>query len=252
MFIYGGGVQKNMVFFHTRKIRLHYVKKGEKKPLIFLHGLYGNAENYDHFTSILAEHFTVYAFDLLYHGKSSRPKEGVEIEHFADMLSEFADMKGLKSPAIMGHSAGALFAMDFASRYDTEHLYLIQPAGLPYFSSRLGLFSRMMYRGLRNYSSRPMLLFNKTLHGSVESIRNGLNPGYRKLLKENFKRDLTTTMRKINCPTTILWGKEDILFEIQNAKIFKEHIPQTTLIPLDGNHDWPILDPELLRNFFKN
>lgn len=68
----------------------------------------------------------VYAVDLPGHGRS----EGAaltSIEEMADWLARFMDAANLKSATVIGHSMGALIAIDFAARYSDrmDHLCLM-------------------------------------------------------------------------------------------------------------------------------
>lgn len=110
----------------------------EKVPLVLVHGMGGGngiwAMNIDE----LARDRTVYSFDLLGFGMSSRPKFSqnpamVESE-FVDSVESWRQALQLKPPFILlGHSLGGYIAASYAIKHPShvKHLILVDPWGVP-------------------------------------------------------------------------------------------------------------------------
>ncbi len=100
-------------------MQLAYRKYGEGQPLLILHGLFGQSDNWN----TLAKHFSengiaVYTIDQRNHGLS--PHSNIwNYEVMADDIKEFIDAHELQNPILLGHSMGGKTAMFFALKYDS-------------------------------------------------------------------------------------------------------------------------------------
>ncbi len=96
---------------------LAYRKYGEGQPLLILHGLFGQSDNW----STLAKRFAaagyeVYTIDQRNHGLSPH-SEVWNYESMAADLDEFIRNHHLTKPILIGHSMGGKTAMFFALNY---------------------------------------------------------------------------------------------------------------------------------------
>lgn len=90
---------------------LHFRKYGEGTPLIILHGLFGQSDNWNTLAKKLAEHpLQVYAVDLRNHGLSPHSDE-MSYEWMAKDVRELILSENLNHPVLMGHSMGGKVAM---------------------------------------------------------------------------------------------------------------------------------------------
>lgn len=90
---------------------LHFRKYGEGTPLIILHGLFGQSDNWNTLAKKLAEHqLQVYAVDLRNHGLSPHSDE-MSYEWMAKDVHELILTENLEQPILMGHSMGGKVAM---------------------------------------------------------------------------------------------------------------------------------------------
>ncbi|XP_035685652.1 1-acylglycerol-3-phosphate O-acyltransferase ABHD5-like [Branchiostoma floridae] len=85
----------------------------------------------------LAEHRSVYAFDVLGFGRSSRhefsTKPDVVEEEFVDSIEEWRKAVELKEFILLGHSFGGFLAASYAIKHPSrvKHLILAEPWGFP-------------------------------------------------------------------------------------------------------------------------
>ena len=113
----------------------HYKKIGQGMPLVILHGLYGNSDNWHTIGKILAEKYEVYLPDLRNHGKSPHSNEH-NYEILQQDLFEFLTKLNIKKAIIVGHSMGGKTAMLFALMHPefVEKLVIVDIAPKSYKS----------------------------------------------------------------------------------------------------------------------
>jgi pimeloyl-ACP methyl ester carboxylesterase len=97
-------------------MRVHVERRGSGDPIIFLHGVGSSSATWDAVMTMLADRYTVAAFDLLGHGQSPVPDDRAEytrdraLDDIDDLLAE------LDRPAVLvGHSLGGYLALAHAA-----------------------------------------------------------------------------------------------------------------------------------------
>ena len=104
-------------FITVDGVRLHYLEKGEGPPVVLIHGNVVTAEDFvlSGVFDRVARNHRVIAFDRPGYGYSERPQGSIwtAIEQ-ADLLQEALDQLGIERPIVVGHSWGALVAMELA------------------------------------------------------------------------------------------------------------------------------------------
>ena len=89
---------------------------GSGDPLIILHGLFGQSDNWTSIAKKLGEFNTVYTIDLRNHGHSDHAIE-MTYQVMADDLLETMNFLGIQKTHLIGHSMGGKVAMNFALKY---------------------------------------------------------------------------------------------------------------------------------------
>jgi pimeloyl-ACP methyl ester carboxylesterase len=102
-------------------LRLHYLHwnlENGLRPIVALHGLASNARIWELTAPFLTEHgYRVYAPDQRGHGLTDKPEGDYGFDTFRGDLLAFLDACQLERPILVGHSWGALVALDFAAHY---------------------------------------------------------------------------------------------------------------------------------------
>lgn len=122
-------------------LKLHYLDfGGEGKPvLVCIHGMTGNAHNFDALAPHLEGHYHVLALDVRGRGDSEwGPALDYTPQVYVNDLKEFLDALGITRVSLVGTSMGGIISMMFAGGYpeQVERLVLndigpdIEPAGL--------------------------------------------------------------------------------------------------------------------------
>ncbi|MFK7899460.1 MAG: alpha/beta fold hydrolase [Cyclobacteriaceae bacterium] len=101
-------------------MKLFYQQFGDTgKPLIILHGLFGNSDNWASIGKQFGREYQVYLVDQRNHGRSPHDEEWT-YEIMAHDLNEFIDEHQLVKPAILGHSMGGKTVMKYASLFEDK------------------------------------------------------------------------------------------------------------------------------------
>ena len=98
--------------------RFHYRAWGDSSAptVLLLHGLTGNAWEWDPIAAVLARRFHVLAFNQRGHGASAWASD-YAAERMVDDLTRVTAALGLESVGLVGHSMGALNGFLFAARH---------------------------------------------------------------------------------------------------------------------------------------
>lgn len=98
-------------------MKLAYREFGSGQPLIILHGLFGQSDNWNTLAKQFAEQgFHVFTVDQRNHGLSPHSGEW-NYEVMADDVKELIDDHDLKNPILLGHSMGGKTVMFFEWKY---------------------------------------------------------------------------------------------------------------------------------------
>lgn len=94
-------------------MKLFYREFGEGQPVIILHGLFGQSDNWVTVGRRIADQFHVYIPDQRNHGQS--PHTSIHsFPAMADDLDEFIEEYQIDNPILIGHSMGGKVAMTYA------------------------------------------------------------------------------------------------------------------------------------------
>src|SRR5437763_6699381 len=82
-------------FAQVQGHRMRYLTAGFGPPLLFIHGLMGFSFSWSENLAVLAQHFTVFAPDLLNTGYSERVELQGDLKQTATLMSEFMVSVGI-------------------------------------------------------------------------------------------------------------------------------------------------------------
>ena len=108
-------------YIFVNGIRLHYLRwnpHGDGQPVVLLHGLASNARIWELVAPHLVDAGLVpYAPDLRGHGLTDKPDSDYGFDTYAQDLVACLDTCNIESPVLVGHSWGAMLALDYAARF---------------------------------------------------------------------------------------------------------------------------------------
>jgi pimeloyl-ACP methyl ester carboxylesterase len=222
------GFKREELTVNGVKTVVHSAGKG--RPVVFLHGA-GTIDGYD-FTVPWTEKFRVIA---PYHpgfGESGDDPSFTTVHDYVMHYLELFDMLGLDSVDLVGVSLGGYLAAAFASEHGhrVRRLVLIAPAGI--IDEKHPSRDLLMVPG---ELVPPMLVSNfEVLRAKLpeKPDLDFIGERYResgtfaRLMWEH-PRDpkFMRHLHRINMPTLILWGEEDQIIPVQQAKLWRKHLP---------------------------
>ena len=103
-------------------VELHYLEKGEGKPLVFIPGLTFSGEIFKGQLEYFSKNYRVIAIDPRGQGFSAKPVDGNDyITHGRD-LAALIEGLGLSDAVVIGWSTGNLDAWSYVEQYGTDKL----------------------------------------------------------------------------------------------------------------------------------
>lgn len=107
----------NERIYNTGEIQLNYAVGPENgPPLLLLHGVMANWQSFRPIIPGLSQNYQLVAVDLRGHGRSGRIKQGYRLVDYSRDVLHFIPTLFKQPPIILGHSIGALVAIDVAAR----------------------------------------------------------------------------------------------------------------------------------------
>ena len=255
-------------------VRLHYLDKGQGRPVILIHGFRGSA--YDFEVSIskrLARHCRVIAFDRPGHGYSaSLPDDQHSLFVEAKQLHAAALLLGLERPLLVGYSLGGAVAMAYADAYPDDVAGVVTIAGhvmpyqlhlgpLAFFAKRpwiAGVLSntllvpvgRVLGRGILKRACFPQPIPSSYSRAALSMALRPRTIGYapaelRRSASE--LRELAQRYSSLPVHVTVLSGRQDAVSGINEARYFHGRLASSTLVVVpDGGHALHATHPDVV------
>lgn len=97
-------------------MKIAFVRAGDGAPVLLIHGVGGDASNWDPIAARLRSRFDVIAMDLRGHGASDPIREEVDVDDFARDALRVLDDAGVQRCRVAGFSLGGAVALALALR----------------------------------------------------------------------------------------------------------------------------------------
>jgi pimeloyl-ACP methyl ester carboxylesterase len=207
----------------------------EAPPLLLLHGSGSNAAMWMGDVPVWAEHFRVYAVDMIGEpGLSAPTRPPLDSTAYALWLDDVLDALGIERAALVGASLGGWLALDYATRRPerVERLALLCPGGVG--RQKIGfLFKALLYKPFGRWG----------MFRSIKSVA-GVDPRvmpevaeYLALTFTHFlpRRDRLPVfsdeaLRKLTMPVLVIVGGRDAMFDsADTAERMKRNVPHATV-----------------------
>ena len=114
-------------------VNTRYRVEGAGSPVVLIHGLSNSIEHWLLNINALAAEHTVYALDLVGHGRTDKPlSRSYDLSDLAGFVIDFMDAVGIERADLIGHSLGAGVALVIAetSSERVHRLVLVDSVGL--------------------------------------------------------------------------------------------------------------------------
>lgn len=232
---------------------LFYEKHGHgEKILILFHGFGQSNEALNPWKDELDEHYTIYNFDLYYHGNSTRPDQPLSLKQWKSAFESFLEYEGIFNFYAAAFSLGGRFALKTYELFPhkVESIILVAPDGI---------YENFWYRLAVSKPGNPIFKYFMLHPGSFNQLlqlidKLGLATGQmirfaqKELsIRENRKRvyrswtyfrPLQPDLKKVNSlinehmtPVHLILGSKDYIVpvaqinsKVQESRLVKQHI----------------------------
>lgn len=103
-----------MSTIQVQDVTIHYEQTGSGRPLLFVHGMCGDADVWRSQLDRLSPYFTCIAYDRRGHSRSTLGTEPESVETHAADAAALIEALGLTDPVVVGSSGGARIAVELA------------------------------------------------------------------------------------------------------------------------------------------
>ncbi|MGH8457530.1 MAG: alpha/beta fold hydrolase [Stenotrophobium sp.] len=240
---------------------LVYLDGGEGEPLLLLHGIGADMDNWTRTARFLTPHYRVIALDLPGFGESSKPATAqYRIEDQVGYVHEFVQKLGLKNLSLGGNSMGGDIAAQYAARYpgEVKTLWLLDAGGVA--SAPPSEMMQRMQKGEKVpiFASTPeefdqvldfVFVKKPFIPGAVKTVlakRTAANYALNmQILKEvmaspSLEQVLAGGVVKI--PALIVWGEQDRVLNPASAQILARLLPHATVDMMPGVGHLPMAE----------
>lgn len=235
-------------------VDLNYERYGNIKgtSVVLLHGWGQNIEMMKPIGDKFTKDFDIIIFDLPGFGKSSEPKNFWSCYDYVELIHKALEELNVNNPIIVGHSFGGKLGLIYASRYDTKKLVCLaspfcreiqkvtMKAKMLKFMKKVPIVNK-----LEDFAKRHM--------GSTD-YRNASGV-MRNILVGHVNLDITEDVKKIKCPTLLIWGTNDEAVSIERGYQLEKIIRDAGIVVYEGCTHYAYLERlgqtiNVLRSFF--
>jgi 2-hydroxy-6-oxonona-2,4-dienedioate hydrolase len=261
------GVAFRQNYIDVQGCKIRAIEAGEGPPLILLHGTGGHAEAYIKNIRAHAEHFHVYAIDMIGHGYSSAPDIDYDMQTYVDFIRDFLDAIGAERAYISGESLGASVAAWFAIQHPHRVTKIVMNTGtlLPPDEAGAKDLRELLERSKRAAGEPSLDTVRQRMRWLVHdenSLTDELvearyriysQPGRAAILggitarslgalldpEEQRKWYSAVLLQQIQCPTLMLWTRYNPGQSVELAQESLLSIPDGELALLEHSGHWP-------------
>ena len=232
---------------------INYIRYGNNKSrtIVMLHGWGQNIEMMKFIGNKLDE--DVLIIDLPGFGKSKEPDTVLSIYDYANLVHDLISNLEIKNIILIGHSFGGKIALAYASKYKVEKLVLLAS---PFKSkeNKINIRTKVLKKLKKVPGLNKLEEFAKKHIGSTDyKNASGI---MREILVKHVNLDITEDVKKITCPTLIIWGDNDECVPVSDGKLLEKLIKDSGLIVFEGCTHYAYLERldqliRILNEFFK-
>jgi pimeloyl-ACP methyl ester carboxylesterase len=243
---------KSETYVKIDSAKIYYEEVGnpQKQPLIFLHGGFGNIEDFNGIIPLLENEYRIIGIDNRGQGKSTIGTNELTYERLEKDVAFIIKKLNLKNPVIVGFSDGGTAALRLAcfNKLDIGKLILI---GTSWHTKSLEN-SKVFLEAItpEKWKEKFPKTFEKYQSINPEPDFDYLTKAIVKMwIDEKETGHPDDDVQNINCPTLIIRGDKDHLISKQSTFELSEKIEDSNLanIPFCG-HEVYAEQPNLLMN----
>jgi pimeloyl-ACP methyl ester carboxylesterase len=242
------------------------IGEGELEPIVFVHGLGGQWQNFLENIPRAAQERRVIALDLPGFGSSPPPRGKVTIPGYGRCVDALCEQLSLGRVDMVGNSMGGYVAAEVAIQVPKriDQLILVSAAGIsssdvarrPVQTAGRVATAIVSYTAirLREIAARPksrhMALALVARYPSLlradlawEGFFKGAGkPGFDDALRASLEYDFRDRLPEIRQPTLIVWGENDSIIPVKDAAEFERLIPDSRKVVMKDTGHIPMAE----------
>ena len=231
-------------------LRIAYQRVGDGPLLVLLHGFVGDGRStWQRQIDDLSADFTVIVWDAPGAGRSSDPPESFRMADYADCFAGFLSALGLEHAHVAGISFGGALAVELYRRHPTLPATLILASVYAGWAGSLAadVVEQRLEQCVKWSRLAPtefvatMLpsMFSKSaskehVDDFVASVARFHPVGFRAMAHASAESDLRDVLPRIDVPTLVLCGDEDVRAPLTVAAALHAAIPTSRLVVMAG------------------
>ncbi len=236
--------------------KFKYLDIGYGQPIVLLYGLFGDINNYSKFIPEFSKRYRIILPVLPIHDLGMF----ITVNSLATYVDDLLNLLNIQKANIIGNSLGGHIAIIHTLNHPEKvnSLTLVGSSGL--FENGMG--DTFPKRGNYEYiKQKAESTFLKPHHASkelVDKIFSTVNDRIKVLqilsiAKSTIKQNLSEEIKTIQCPTLIVWGKQDIVTPPIVAEQFHKSILNSALVWIDQCGHVPMIEtPEAFNRIYKS
>ncbi len=231
-------------------IPVNYVDlgSGDREPVVLVHGLGGQWQNWLENLPRIAQERRVIALDLPGFGLTPMPRDRITISGYGRFVDSLCRTLGLTEVALVGNSMGGYITAEIAIQFPSRvsRLVLVSAAGVssadvahaPILTAGRAATALTAYGAARQrqLAARPlarhMTLALVARHPRLlkadfayEGFYKGAGkPGFNDALRACLDYDFRDRLPDVRVPTLIVWGEKDAIIPARDANEFERLI----------------------------
>lgn len=236
-------------------IELYSEVHGNGEPLVLIAGLTAHSQHWSNQVPVFSKHFKTILLDNRNSGRSDVTDQG-SIKLMADDVVGLMDALQVDRAHLVGRSMGGYIAQQVAISHPARVNRLVLESTAPVSSTRnnlllshllqlreQGLGMRELLKNFLFWMNPPLVINDpKAFEQTIEEILS--DPyfqsleGFRNQVNAILEYDARKHLNRIQSPTLVVCGKEDILITNNQAEALILGIPNAKIIIIDGSgHD---------------
>jgi len=226
----------------------------KKWPILILHGWNLNAAKFALLTDKLQKKgYQAEAIDLPGFGKTVIPDKPYHLSDYVDFVDSYIKKKRWEAVIIIGHSFGGRIAIKLAAQ-NPPYLKALILSGAPGYNpvpkykiiffltlAKIGntVFALPILRNVKALSRH--LLYRAARATDFYNTDKNMRDTFKNVIKE----ELDDYMKKIQIPTLLIWGENDLIVPLYIAKKMSQTISRARLeIIKNSRHGVPWTHPK--------
>lgn len=238
-----------MPFIESNGININYEARGSGDPLLLIMGITAPGSVWEDHVSYWQDHFRCIVFDNRGVGQSDKPEGPYSSAQMADDCAGLLDALEIKSAKVVGVSMGSIIAQQLALRHPEKVQCLVQMCPWARCDRKaVAIFRHMMHAKAHLKPEQFMnfvqlLIFDKSSWNNDEAYQGILDGqqeaaigpfpqplhGLEGQAEACINHDVFDELHKIEQPSLVIGGKDDIFTPSWMANEVAENMPNSEL-----------------------